>query len=304
MPGPTVSVILPTSNRADTLPRALASIQAQTWQDHETIVVDDGSTDATAAVLASWARAPTIRCIRVMHGGAAAARNQGIRLARGRFIAFLDSDDRWTPDKLRRQFEVQRRTGAGVVHCDLLRILPNGRKRVMRTPDVRRGQVLDRRTGEYQTKGLGIQSVMVDACVLDRAGGFDPDLRALEDLELLLRLARITDFAAIHTPLVHYHAGPGVSTGHLAVARARRRLLHRYRDAVGASPRALALQCAKTGLAYLRAGRPRAARRYGRLALRAAPLDLRTVLPALLPAWGQSRLLALLLRLERALGAD
>lgn len=301
---PTVSIILPTYNRAATLPRALASIRAQTWRDYEIIIVDDGSTDATPKLLRTWTGSPRLRSIRVANGGPAAARNRGIRLARGHFVAFLDSDDAWVPDKLERQLRVQAQRGAGVVHCDMLRILPGGRTRLMRTPEVQRGRVIDARTGEFQTKGLGIQSVVVERRLLADVGGFDPELKALEDLELLLRLARVTDFAAIHAPLVLYHAGPGVSTARLAVARARRRLLRRHREVVAASPRALAYQCGRIGLAYLRAGAPRLARRYGRIALRAAPLSPRTALPALLPALGMSGLLGMLLRLERRLGAD
>lgn len=303
MSRPTVSIILPTYNRAATLPRALASIRAQTWRDHETIIVDDGSTDATPALLQTWTSSPRVRSIRVANGGPAAARNRGIQLARGRFVAFLDSDDAWTPDKLERQLRLRAQVGVGLIHCDMLRILPDGRTRLMRTPAVQRDRVLDGRTGEFQTKGLGIQSVLVERRLLAAVGGFDPALRALEDLELLLRLAHITDFAAIHAPLVHYHAGPGVSTMRLAVAQARRRLLRRHRETVAASPRALAYQCGKIGLAYLRAGAPRAARRYGRLALRAAPLSPRTLAPALLPALGMGGLLELLLRLEHRVGA-
>jgi glycosyltransferase involved in cell wall biosynthesis len=99
----TVAVVIPTFNRADLLARALDSVARQTQPATEIIVVDDGSTDDTAERL----RAPDYAHIRVIsHGerrGAAAARNSGIRAARGEFIAFLDSDDEWTPDKLARQ---------------------------------------------------------------------------------------------------------------------------------------------------------------------------------------------------------
>jgi glycosyltransferase involved in cell wall biosynthesis len=301
---PAVSVIVPTYNRAGTLMRALASIQAQTRQDHEIIVIDDGSTDATPHLLAEMAERGAIRMLRTACGGPAAARNQGLALARGRWIAFLDSDDIWMPDKLERQLPVLERGGVGVVHCDLLRVLPDGRTRIMRTPPIRCGGLLDRRGRDYQTKGLGIQSVVADAALLRAAGGFDERLRALEDLDLLLRLSQQGDFAAVHAPLVHYHAGPGVSSARLNVARARRRLLAKHRHRLASSRPALGYQCAKIALAYLRGGKPRAARRYARLALKLAPLSPAVAVPALLPMLGLPRILALLLSVERAMGAD
>lgn len=304
MPIPTVSIVVPTYNRAATLGRALGSIRAQTYGDHETIIIDDGSTDETPALLQRLNGHPALRCVRVPHGGAAAARNYGIRLARGRYVAFLDSDDAWTPDKLERQLETQAQSGAEVIHCDMLRRLPDGRTRLMATPTIERGRILRRGGLDYQTKGLGIQSVLAETRLLKRIGGFDPSLPALEDLELLLRLAQVADFAPIHRPLVHYHAGPGVSTARLAVAKARRRLLRKYRDQLGASNRTRAYQYQKVALAYLRADQPRPARRFARLALRTAPLSPRTAIPTLLPLLGQDRLLWMLLRIERLLGAD
>src|SRR5271165_4480269 len=97
-PSPSVSVIIPTFNRASTIGKAIASVVSQTFQDFELIVIDDGSTDETADVLLSFAN--TIRLIRQENRGVSAARNAGIRAARGRWIAFLDSDDEWHRDKL------------------------------------------------------------------------------------------------------------------------------------------------------------------------------------------------------------
>ena len=104
---PRVSVVIPTYNRAGTVGRAIASALAQTDQDREIIVVDDGSTDATAAVVARLGDA--VRYVRQENRGVAAARNRGIREARGAYVAFLDSDDEWLPEKLDRQVTVLER---------------------------------------------------------------------------------------------------------------------------------------------------------------------------------------------------
>ena len=98
---PLVSVIIPTYNRADLVRQALASVKAQTYRDFEIVVVDDGGTDGTCEALSAWRE---IRVLRHAHRrGVSAARNTGIDAARGEWLAFLDSDDLWLPDKLARQ---------------------------------------------------------------------------------------------------------------------------------------------------------------------------------------------------------
>jgi len=109
-----VSVVLPTFNRADTVGRAIRSVLDQTFTDLELIVVDDGSTDDTVAVLARFAD-PRLRVLRsTVNRGVSAARNKGIEEARGRFIAFEDSDDSWRPQKLQRQIDCLASAGEGV----------------------------------------------------------------------------------------------------------------------------------------------------------------------------------------------
>src|SRR4030042_1119324 len=100
---PCVSVIIPTYNRAALVAEAVASVLAQTWRDFEVLVVDDGSTDGTAAALAPFAGQVTV-LHRPSRGGVSAARNRGIAAARGQWLAFLDSDDLWLPEKLSRQW--------------------------------------------------------------------------------------------------------------------------------------------------------------------------------------------------------
>lgn len=97
---PTVSVVIPTYNRAHLVGRAIQSVLNQTYQDFEIIVVDDGSTDNTEEVVKSF-NDPRIRYIRHdQNRGGSAARNTGIKMARGEYIAFQDSDDEWLPEKL------------------------------------------------------------------------------------------------------------------------------------------------------------------------------------------------------------
>ena len=130
-PDPAVSVVIPVFNRGDLLARALRSVAAQTFADWEAIVVDDASSEDLAASLGSLLDDSRIGIIRqACNAGVAAARNRGIEAARGRYVAFLDADDEWRPEKLRRQMDaVGRETPGGPVICltRVRKILDDGR---------------------------------------------------------------------------------------------------------------------------------------------------------------------------------
>ena len=118
--GSLVSVIIPAFNRAALLPRAIASVRAQTHQHWEVIVVDDGSTDNTREVVESMKDSRVTYCRHTVNRGAGAARNTGLRAARGEWVAFLDSDDWWRPEKLAVQLSVaaqSKQPNLGVVLC-------------------------------------------------------------------------------------------------------------------------------------------------------------------------------------------
>src|SRR5437870_4864196 len=124
---PLISVVIPAHNRQDQVARAIESVRAQTYTDLEIVVVDDGSRDATVPVIEEQARQdPRVRLlVQSPQRGAQAARNAGIRLARGEWIAFLDSDDYWLPDSLEARWQLAARRGRVVVHSDAL-LLPPG----------------------------------------------------------------------------------------------------------------------------------------------------------------------------------
>jgi len=118
---PLISVVIPTYNRAAYLGRALQSVFAQTFKDFEVIVVDDGSTDNTADIVNAWK--DKIHYFYQKNQGRAVARNKGIELAKGKYIAWLDSDDEWYPDRLARQVPVMEKnadTGMTLGHIDFI----------------------------------------------------------------------------------------------------------------------------------------------------------------------------------------
>jgi len=186
---PEVSVVIPTRNRSRLLALTLHSVRWQRGVDLEVLVVDDGSADDTAETVAGLAD-PRIRLLRHDRPqGVSAARNRGIAAAGGAWVAFLDDDDLWAPDKLARQLEAAHQTGrtwvyTGEVSMDeRLRIL-DGR------PPAPPEQVLERLV-RHNAVPAGASNVVVQADTLARAGAFDTRLRNNEDWDLWIRLARI-----------------------------------------------------------------------------------------------------------------
>lgn len=201
---PAVSVVIPAFNRAHLLPRTLGSVLAQTFADFEVLVVDDGSTDGTAAVAASSGD-PRVRPVRQpRNAGVAAARNRGIRESRGGLIAFLDSDDEWMPEKLGAQVALFRRhsprlgltfTGVETVHED-------GSTSVQRPRD--RGDVYRTLLWNNAIHGGG-SNVMIRRDVVATVGFFHEDLPAIEDYDYWIRVARFFAVDFVEAPLIRYH---------------------------------------------------------------------------------------------------
>jgi GT2 family glycosyltransferase len=195
MSRPLVSVILPTFQRRRLVCSAIESVLAQTFQDFELIVVDDGSTDGTAEELAAYNG--RIRFRRQQNRGVAAARNLGLRLARGEIVAFLDSDDRWLPDHLEVVTTMLERQPGSVLAstCPSYRI--SDCESVART---RLARVLPRSlVGDF----VGLPScVAVRRQCLVAVGGFDERLRVGEDTDLWQRLAFEGPFAFLRRQTV------------------------------------------------------------------------------------------------------
>ncbi|MCX7590743.1 MAG: glycosyltransferase family 2 protein [Kiritimatiellae bacterium] len=210
---PAVSVVIPTFNCARFLGEAVESALRQTFEDCEVVVVDDGSTDETPSVLAGFGS--RIRVIRQKNLGAAAARNTGIRETHGPFLAFLDADDRWKPEKLRRQMEVlEREQDFPIVHTDSSVIDEQGR---IITPSANQqrqshsGMVFE----EFFVNPVSVvltSSVVVARKCLDAVGGFDTHFPILQDLHLFLRLAMKYSIFYIPEPLVEYRMRRGSLT--------------------------------------------------------------------------------------------
>ena len=227
---PAVSIIIPTYNRAALLGRSIRSVLAQSYTDFELLVIDDGSTDETHDVVAGFGDR-RIRYIPLARNtGAGAARNVGIRAARGKFLAFQDSDDEWLPSKLAKQMAAYERGSSrlGVVYSDMQRVLRDGSKAYFAAPSVRSARLINPFQWFYQVCNLGVQSAVIRREYLDEAGHFNEAMPALEDLEMFIRLSRRCDFQHLREPLVKYYDTQGVSKDRHAGWVSRRLMLRLY----------------------------------------------------------------------------
>ena len=199
---PRVSVVIPSYNYGRYLAAAIESVLAQTYSNVEVIVVDDGSTDDSAEVLRRYG--DRLRCLRQPNGGVSAARNHGIRESSGEFIAFLDADDLWHPEKLERQLPLFKNPRVGMVHCGVQYVDAEGRPLGTRISDLR-GRVL-RRMALLRGAGLlgpGSSMVIRREC-LDCVGLFETGLTNAEDWDLCRRIACRYEIDAALEPLLLY----------------------------------------------------------------------------------------------------
>jgi GT2 family glycosyltransferase len=198
------SVVIPTYNRRAMVTEAVASVLAQDAPAFEVIVVDDGSTDATAEAL-NVAFAERIRVVRTENRGVAAARNTGVAASSGQLLAFLDSDDLWLPGKLATQVEF-------FEQCPEAQICQTEELWVRKGRRVNPKQRHRKPVGDIFAASLDLclvspSSVMLRRCAFDEAGGFDESLAACEDYDLWLRLAGRTAVWLIATPYVIKRGG-------------------------------------------------------------------------------------------------
>ena len=173
---PLISVIVVTYNRAHFLKDALDSIKRQTFKDYEIILVDDGSTDNTKEIAEKY---EGVRSIYQDHSGISKARNTGVKAARGKWIAFLDSDDLWEKDKLQKQVEYLH------VHPDC-RIVFTAFNNFTDIPEDK----LDERQKELLQTIIDwcLPTALIDSCLFDEIGLFDEAMEHSEDTDWVFRL--------------------------------------------------------------------------------------------------------------------
>ncbi len=198
-----ISVVIPTLNRCTTLPRALDSVLKQTLLPDEVIVVDNGSQDGTISMLKT--NYPAVVIISATKRGVSAARNRGIAIAKGNWIAFLDSDDAWHPSKLEKQVKLHRKqSGYRLIHTDEIWYRCGRRINQMKKHKKSGGNIFK---NCLALCCISPSSVLVKKNLFQEVGNFNEDLPACEDYDLWLRVTMQEEVLYIDEPLTFKHGG-------------------------------------------------------------------------------------------------
>lgn len=198
-----ISVIVPTYNRASVLQRALQSVQQQSYPHFELCVVDDGSTDATRALVAD--KFPSAQYIYQENKGVSSARNLGVANTQGEWLAFLDSDDEWLLNKLAAQVAViEQDSSCSLVHTDEIWIRNGVRVNPMHKHEKHGGEIFSRC---LPLCAISPSSVLLRRQLFAEVGGFNESLVACEDYDLWLKICSRYPVSYIDTPLLKKYGG-------------------------------------------------------------------------------------------------
>jgi glycosyltransferase involved in cell wall biosynthesis len=222
---PLVSVIIPAFNRERVIGRAIKSVLAQTFQDFEIIVIDDGSRDETAknAIKLAYSE-PRIRIFRFeTNQGAQAARNAGARVAQGKWLSFLDSDDEWLPRSLEMRLGIAAVENVEVVHSDCYILRKNMPQELFNLPALR-GQVYSELLGH---PGPMFQAMLMSASSFSQIGGLDETIVAYQEWDTAIRLGKSFRFGYVSAPTFLYNC-----QGTDAISNDERRAAHGYKQVV------------------------------------------------------------------------
>lgn len=279
-----VSVVIPVYNRKHTIEKAIRSVLAQTYHNVEVIVVDDGSTDSTPTIVAALSKEdPRIRYIRYKtNRGAQAARNTGIRAARGEWIAFLDSDDVWLPQSLELRLKLAKQKGLHVIHSECYVLRPGSVELQRYGVPPMEGQAykeLLRRPGPM------FPGLLVSKEALSRIGYLDESIVSFQEWDTAIRLAKCYKFGFTPEPTFVYDCcrGDTISTDMLRTAEGYMQVFKKHWWAIlqHLGPKALANHYRTAALFYQKAGKEVKAYRFLLTSIMLWPFRPRAILTRL-----------------------
>ena len=303
---PTVSVVIPTYNRARFVKRAVDSVLAQSFQEFEIIIVDDGSTDDTAQVLDKLDD-PRIKSIRLAgNSGASVARNEGIRASKAEFIAFLDSDDEWLSTKLQKQLDLIRKSDqVGVVNCGVIVKDDSGNES---------RRLLKKLQGKVPltilATGFDCCSMWMirRSCLKRLKSPFDENLLSGQVSELIFNVGKTTQFDFVPEYLVIYHNHHSVPRNENYDSETKlnswRIYYEKHRLEIERNPTLCVNFLKKLAVLHLAAKRRVCALKYAIRALRVTPFRVRSwffVLFILLGPWSLNLARTLKLRIRQSI---
>ena len=270
-----VSVIIPTYNRPELLTKSINSVISQTFGDFELIVIDDCSPDNTPNVLGRFSdeRMKVIRNSSNM--GIAAVRNIGVRGSKGEYIAFLDDDDEWLPDKLEKQLTVMEKGpgSTGCVYTGCMIIGADGSDAVRTSVPVYRNRVLKELLLE---NFITTSTLLLRKSCFDRAGLFDERFPYGEDYDMWIRVAEDFEFDFSPEPLTKYRVHQTTMTrNYTAVINGLERILSKHRKLFAQNKRAYSNHMLVLGVSYCYTGNTGMGIKTFLRAIKTFPLDER-----------------------------
>ncbi len=258
-----VSVIIPTYNRAHLIGRAINSVLNQTHQGFELIVVDDGSTDNTEDVTKEFQQKDE-RVIYLRHKqnkGGSAARNTGIKASKGKYIAFLDSDDEWLPEKLEKQINMFNIVpdNIGLIYCGYYKILEKNGEILKEIIPIYKG---DAYIKMLKRCILGSPTPLVRKNCFERVGLFDENLPSCQDWDMWIRVAKYYNFDFIKESLAKYYIhGNQISANLNNKILSRKIILEKYQEDLLKNFQIISFHYNNLGLLYSLSGKLSEARK-------------------------------------------
>jgi glycosyltransferase involved in cell wall biosynthesis len=285
---PKVSVIIPTYNRAAPLQKATASVLSQTFQDFEVIVVDDASPDNTGDMVRSFGD-QRIRYIRhEVNKGEGAARNTGILHSKGEYLAFLDDDDEWFPDKLRKQVALLDHSplNVGVIYTGYRKIDTTTGSTLLDLVPSKRGNIFN---DLLQDNCIATTTVLVRRQCFDKAGLFEEGVAFGADYDMWIRVSREFHIDYIKEPLVNYYIhGNNVTRNYANVITGLELQLAKYESFWAVNSKSYSAKYISLGVLYCYTGNTKKGRAALLKAVRLYPLGIKQYYNLLLSLVGSN----------------
>jgi glycosyltransferase involved in cell wall biosynthesis len=291
---PKASVIIPTHNRAEFLRSAISSVLKQTYQDFEIIVVDDASDDNTHEVVTSFDGRDIKYLRHEVNKGDAGSRNTGIVNSTGRYVAFLDDDDEWLPEKLQAQVELLETSPekVGGVYTGLFKVnKATGKILGINIPE-KRGELFQE---------MFIDSPIVTSCVVlrrqcfEKVGLFDERIPYNNDYDMWIRIAEQFHFEYINEPLVVYHIHERkLTTNPTLVLRGHELVFQKYKTFIVSNRKSYSRLCYSLGILYCLVGHREKSRKAFFRSIELFPLEIKYYLALLFSFLGPAALRKLL----------